>query len=263
MNLLLQIFFFLGLGYLGIAGFMYWRQDSLVFYPPKATHEDVTLRNVERFSFSRNGHTVRGWFVNPLHAREKIIIYYGGNGEDVFHNVDEYDALQAASLFVAYRGYGPSDGFPGEAGIFLDALGVFDEIRVRFPDAKIFLVGRSLGSGVACYVGAKRDVDGVVLVTPYDSLAAVAQSAYPWLPVSYLLRHRFESIRYVESITAPLLVFYGGGDRVVRPARTRNLLRYIKGENKVVYLEKAEHGNIDMYPEYWQELVDFINMPVI
>lgn len=259
MNLLLQIIFFLGLGYLGIIGFMYWRQESFLFYPTVATHEESQLSHVEEYSFTRDGVTVHGWLVNPLYARHKLVIYYGGNGEDVYLNVDEFEALQCATLFVAYRGYGPSEGNPGEDEILGDALGIFDEMKDRYPVSDIFLMGRSLGSGVACYVASKRQVEGTILITPYDSLVAIAQSIYPWLPVSNLLRHRFESIVYAPLVETPFLIFYGGEDNVVPPARTRRLLEYIKSEKKVVYIERADHGTIGMFPEYWPAIIDFLD----
>lgn len=259
MNILLQITFFLLLGYLGIAGFMYWRQESFLFYPTIATHEEVRLDHVEKYSLVRDGVTVRGWLVNPLYARQKLIIYYGGNGEDVYLNVDEFEALQCATLFVAYRGYGPSEGKPGEEQILGDAMAVFDDIKVRYPTSEIFLMGRSLGSGVACYLASKREVSGAILITPYDSLVAVAQSVYPWLPVSKLLRHRFESVKYTPVVQSPFLIIYGGEDRVVPPARTEKLLEYIKSKTKVVYIERADHGTIGMYPEYWPAILDFLD----
>ena len=78
---------------------------------------------------SRETVTLRGWLVNPGLVREKLLIYYGGNGEDIFHNIEEFRDIKAASLFVAYRGYGPSDGRPGEAELFADALAVIDDMQ--------------------------------------------------------------------------------------------------------------------------------------
>lgn len=261
MNLLLQILIFLALGYLGIVGFMYWRQEAFLFYPTAATHAGQNVDHVKEYSYSRDGVTLKGWLVNPLYTRHKIVIYYGGNGEDVFQNVEEFEALQCATLFVAYRGYGPSEGKPGEEEIFADAIGVFDDIRRSYPKAQIFLMGRSLGSGVACYVASRREVEGAILVTPYDSLVAVAQAVYPWLPVGSLLRHSFDSASYVAGLQTPFLILYGGQDNVVQPARTRRLLEHIP-EKEVVYIERADHGTISMFPEYWPAILDFLNKEI-
>ncbi|MCP3888995.1 MAG: alpha/beta hydrolase [Desulfobulbaceae bacterium] len=259
MSLILQMLLLFLLGYFVLVLFMYLRQEAFLFFPTSATHEVSGYGNVLPYSLKRGEITVSGWLVNPDYLRESLVIYYGGNAEDVYLNVDEFEALQAATLFVAYRGYGPSGGQPAEADIFADALAIYDDIKSRYKSQKTYLMGRSLGSGVACYVASKRKVDGTILVTPYDTLVAVAKTAYPWLPVSQLLKHRFSSIDYVRNVKSPFLVLYGGRDQIVRPERTRRLLDYIRSDQEAVLIEKGDHGTIDMYPEYWRHILAFIN----
>jgi len=258
MNLILQILFLFGLGYGTIVLVMYTKQASFLFHPVQATHTSFTSSSVRPYNLQRDDVALNGWLVNPKFRRETLLIYFGGNAEDIFLNIDDFEAIQATSLFVSYRGYGPSTGMPGEAELFADALAVFDDVVQRYAPKNIFLMGRSLGSGVACYVAAKRKVGGVILVTPYDSIVAVAKSAYPWLPVATLLRHKFNSVHYVQQMKNPALVIYGGEDKVVAPERTRTLLKHIKSEKEVVYLERADHSNIDMIPLYWQSILEFI-----
>jgi pimeloyl-ACP methyl ester carboxylesterase len=259
MNLLLQLFLYGAIFYVLCMIFMYLRQDSLLFYPNLARHEGHGDERVVDYSLRRGAVTLRGWLVNPGLAQEKLLMYYGGNAEDVFLNVDEFKDIHAATLFVAYRGYGPSGGRPGEAEIFADALAVIDDMRSRYSPEQVFLIGRSLGSGVACYVASRREVQGAILVTPYDSIENVAKSHYPWLPVALFLRHRFASLEYARDIRCPLLVVYGGEDKVIGPARTENLIRHIRGQKEIVFLASADHGTIDMHPAYWQAILRFIN----
>ena len=261
-SLAVQLLFSILIFYVLCMIFMYLRQDSLIFFPNAARHEGHGEEGVADYSLVRDGVTLRGWMVNPAYAREKLLIYYGGNAEDIFLNIEEFKSVQAATLFVAYRGYGPSGGKPGEAELFADALAVLDDIRGRYSPDRIFLIGRSLGSGVACYVASRRQVQGAILVTPYDSIENVAKSLYPWLPVTFFLRHRFASLEYLKDIRCPLLVLYGGRDQVISPARTKNLIEHIRGEKEVVYLDTADHGNIDMHPAYWEAILRFINREV-
>ena len=259
MTLVLQIFLYLLFFYLFCALFMYLRQDSFIFYPTAARHESHNYDKVVDYRLDRGPASLRGWLVNPAFAREKLLIYYGGNAEDVFLNIEEYQGVQAATLFVAYRGYGPSTGKPGEAELFADALAVLDDIVHTFSPKEIYVIGRSLGSGVACYVAAHRLVHGAILITPYDSLINVARSHYPWLPVGQLLKHRFQSVDSLPAIRCPLLVLYAGRDRVVPPERTENLIRHIQGEKEVVLIAAADHGTIDMYPDYWAAILRFLH----
>ncbi|MFH0782251.1 MAG: alpha/beta family hydrolase [Pseudomonadota bacterium] len=259
MVLVFQILLYLILFYLFCTLFMYSRQESFIFYPTGARHENHHYDKVIDYHLERGPVSLGGWLVNPVFVREKLLIYYGGNAEDIFLNIEEYSDVHAATLFVAYRGYGPSNGKPGEAEFFADALAVFDDIAATFKSKEIYLIGRSLGSGVACHVAARRQVQGAILVTPYDSIENVAKSHYPWMPIGILLKHRFASLETLENIHCPLLIIYGGRDRVIDPARTENLIRHIKGEKEVVFIAEADHGTIEMYQDYWQSLLRFLH----
>ena len=111
-----------------------------------------------------------------------------------------------------------------DASTCADALAIFDHAKGRHPEGEITVIGRSLGSGVASYVAAERPVSKLVLVTPFDSLAAVAAGHYPWLPVDWLLQDRYDAGRHLADFTGPLLVIRAGNDRVVPPARTDALV---------------------------------------
>lgn len=262
MSLFFQVLLFLLIGYLFCVVFMYLRQESFLFFPSTAAHDGHGYENVIDYSLEQETVTLRGWLVNPGLVREKLLIYYGGNAEDIFLNVDEFRDIKAATLFVSYRGYGPSDGAPGEKELFSDSLAVIDDVVYRYSPKEIFLVGRSLGSGVACYAAAKKNVQGAILITPYDSIENIARASFPWLPVSLLLKHRFSSIDFLDRIGCPLLVLYGGQDKVVAPERTVNLIDYIVGEKEIVFIDRADHGTIEMFPEYWAAILRFINQQV-
>ncbi|MBU1565527.1 MAG: lysophospholipase [Proteobacteria bacterium] len=259
MTLAFQILFYLLICYIFCALFMYLRQDSFIFYQTAARHENHNFDKVIDYHLERGPVDLRGWLVNPVFLREKLLIYYGGNAEDVFFNIEEYQGVQAATLFVAYRGYGPSTGKPGEAELFADALAVLDDIVSTSAPKEIYLIGRSLGSGVACHVAARRSVQGAILVTPYDSIENVARSHYPWLPIGQLLKHRFDSLGSLQGIRCPLLVIYGGRDRVIPPGRTENLIRHIQGAKEIVLIAEADHGTIEMFPEYWPAVLSFLH----
>jgi hypothetical protein len=259
MLLIFQILIFFLTGYLFCVLFMFFRQGSFLFLSTKAKHDGHGYDNIIDYQLDQKTALLRGWLVNPQLVQEKLLIYYGGNAEDIFLNIEEFRDIKAASLFVAYRGYGPSSGTPGEAGFFADSLAIIDDIVSRYSPKKIFLIGRSLGSGVACYAAANKKVQGAILITPYDSIETIAGLNYPWLPVSLLLKHRFSSIDYVGRVTCPLLIIYGGQDTVVPPERTEKLINHIAQEKEIVLIDQANHATIDMYPEYWAAFLRFIN----
>jgi pimeloyl-ACP methyl ester carboxylesterase len=79
------------------------------------------------------------------------------------------------------------------------------------------------------------------------------------LPIGQLLKHRFASLDFLPEIRCSLLVIYGGRDRVIPPVRTENLIRHIRGEKEILHIAEADHGTIEMYPEYWQAMLRFLH----
>jgi uncharacterized protein len=203
------------------------------------------------------GVTLRGWEVNP--GRARALIHYGGNGEGLDWLVPELGRRfpDHTSYLVAYRGYGASDGKPGQRVLTTDALAVFDHAATRHSGA-VDVVGRSLGSGVAMQVAVRRPVERLVLVTPFDSLVATAADLYPWLPVGHLLQDRWDSASIAHRLDARVLVVRAGRDVVVRPARTDALLEVLPADTAVLDLPDAEHATLHEDPAYWPAIVDFL-----
>ena len=258
MILTLQLLGYCLVFYLFCVFFMYFAQERFIFFPTVSAHRNHHYRHVADYRLSRGEVELAGWLVNPERAADRLILYYGGNAEDVFLNIEEYQAIDAATLFVAYRGYGPSGGKPAEREFHADALAVFDDVAQGLRPRRVFLIGRSLGSAVASYVASQRPVSGVALITPFDSLAEVARTHYPWLPVSLLLKHRFPSCEHAQAITCPVLVIYGGRDQVVAPRHTEKLLACLPPHSETLFLPRADHGNIDMHEDYWRRLLLFL-----
>ncbi len=244
-----------------LALIIYLRQESFIFFPNKTRHTlDPLNTRIKEYSITHEDVTLKGWLVNPQFINHNLIIYYGGNAEDVYHSVHEFLELDGtAALLVNYRGYGSSTGKASEEKLFMDALHIYDDIRKRHHPEHIYLLGRSLGSGVATYVASKKTVQGIILATPYDSLIHMARRSFPWLPTSMLLKHRFNSLEYVQQIRQPILIIYGGKDSIIPNKRTKNLIQYIPGTKEVYCLEEADHNNISLFPEYWLHIVSFLD----
>lgn len=239
--------------YLGLCIFVYATQRSQIYFPTAETHHPgaraVRLRS--------HGESLKIWEISR--AGSRALVYFGGNAEDVSWNID---ALSAAfpdhSLYlVNYRGYGGSTGQPSEAGLFADALTVYDHVRAQ--RSEISLVGRSLGSGVAVYVASQRPVHRLVLVTAYDSLVNVARSHFRFLPVGLLLRDRYESVRRARDIKAPTLMVIAGDDEIIPRARSEALSNAFPPEQvQVQVVRGAMHNSLDLSPEYLRAVQAFL-----
>lgn len=241
-------------GYAGLCAWVYANQRDFMYFP-QFTHVDARETD---FEIRRNGVALRGWRVNP--GRSIAIVYFGGNAERIERVRSEFAAWfpDSSVYLVAYRGYGASDGSPLESELFADAVALFDHVRVRHP-GPIAVVGRSLGSGVASYLASQRPVARLALITPFDSLARVASTHYPWLPMRWLLRDRYESTDYLTGYHGPTLVIRAGQDTVVPAANTARLVRALPAPPRLVVLPIADHNTLDTDPAYREALVEFLH----
>ena len=244
-------------GYGSLCAWVYAKQRDFLYFPQFTR---VEARDTD-FELRRGGLVLRGWVVNP--GRRAAILYFGGNAERIEQGRGQFAAWfpDHSVYLLPYRGYGASDGVPREADLLADALALFDDVRTRHA-GPIAVVGRSLGSGIASYVASQRPVALVVLVTPFDSLANVASAHYPWLPMRWLIRDRYEASRYLAGYRGPILVIRAGRDTVIPPANTARLVQALPNPPALVVLPTADHNSLDAEPAYREALVDFLHEDV-
>jgi fermentation-respiration switch protein FrsA (DUF1100 family) len=196
-----------------------------------------------------DGVRVLAWTVPPKLGKP-VVVYLHGNGGSLAHRVARFRRLiddGAGLVALSYRGYGGSEGSPSEEGLIADGRAAHDFARARYPDAKIVLWGESLGSGVAVALAAERDVAAIVLEAPFTSAADVAFAAYPFLPVSLLMKDQFRSDARIGKVKAPLLIMHGVRDRVV-PFRLGERLYAAANEPKAfVRFADGDHEDLDRY----------------
>lgn len=244
----------LALAYLSLCILMALRQRDYVYYP-QFTRVPASETD---FAIERDGVTLRGWRVNA--GQRDALIYFGGNAEEIGHMRERLARWfpRRTGYLVAYRGYGASDGTPDEQALTGDAVALFDAVRARHPDGRIAVIGRSLGTGVASHVASVRPVERLVLVTPFDSLAAVAESHMPWLPVDWLLRERHDAARRLAHYRGPVLVVRAGRDTVIPAASTQRLIEALPQPPTVLELADADHDTVDAQPGFEPALRAFL-----
>jgi len=243
-------------------------QERLIFFPQRLDqHAALGIQQLyprsEAFELAvEDGVRLRGWFVvGPAQRPWPLIIYFGGNAEELSWLVPEFSRVPDwAALLVNYRGYGLSQGQPSERILYRDALALYDHMTRRsdVDPGRVIVIGRSLGTGVATYLASQRPVAGLVLISPYDSLVQVARDAYPFLPVGLLLRHRFDSAARAPLIRAPLLALVAAQDDVVRPERSRRLVQVWGGPAQLEVLDGVDHNAVQSHSDYWKLIRAFL-----
>jgi uncharacterized protein len=251
---LLGVLALLALAYGALCGWFYANQRDLMYFP-QFTRANVPPTDLE---LAVDGATLKGWIVNP--GRTDAIIYFGGNAESMEAMRDELARWfpRNSGYLVPYRGFGASSGAANERALFADSLALFDFVRSRHPEGSIAVIGRSLGSGVASYLAAGRPVEKLALVTPFDSMAAVAQTHYPWLPVRSLLKDRYDSARHLQRYAGPILVIRADGDQIIPATNTDRLIAALREPPQVVTVPGSDHNSLSDHPAYAEALIDFL-----
>jgi len=240
--------------YAAVVTFLYFAQRALIF--PGTHMHSARLdhpRAPERLELAtQGGDVLHGMLFCGSADHPDLIIGFGGNMQDAeMLGQDLAVRLPHADVVVFhYRGYGPSTGRPSEAAVLADALAIYDAMVQRLRPQRTFAVGISLGSGIATYLSKQRPLAGMVLVTPFDSIEAIAKEQYFWVPVGLLLHQRFASVEHMEANQTPVAVIAAGGDRVVRPQRTASLRKKISNLVFDRTLAGASHATIYDLPAY-------------
>jgi pimeloyl-ACP methyl ester carboxylesterase len=237
--------------YAGMCALLYLSQRSMIYYPqPRSLGPTQSLSML---------HTADAELVLTTHelAGPSALIYFGGNAEDVSLSLAELrEAFPDKSLYLLhYRGYGGSSGKPSEAALHRDALAVYEMVRNKH--ARITLVGRSLGSGVAIRLAALRPAERLILVTPYYSLEDLAARQFPFVPVRWLLKDKYESWRHAPRIRTPAILIVAQHDEVI-PAQSAQALHaaFPAGVAEYVVIRDAGHNDVSIKPEYMDALQD-------
>ena len=231
--------------YLAVVVGMYLIQRRMMYFPggalppAPAGWREVTLD-------TDDGLTLAAWY-HPA-ERGYTVAYFHGNGGGIDGRDGKVAPLIAAGhgvLLVEYRGYGGNPGEPTEAGLLADGRAAVAFLRGRGvkPDG-IVLLGESLGSGVAVAMAAESPVAALILEAPFTSAAAAGQRAYPWLPVKWLIKDRFDSAARIKQVRAPVLIVHGQRDGVIPVGLGTELYRLANEPKQIVILPHAGHNDM-------------------
>ena len=228
--------------YLALCVFLFFVQRSMMYFPqPASTRVDTVTLPVQ---------DARVLVASRAADGPRAVLYFGGNAEDVSWTLGELSRTFSgrAVYCLHYRGYGGSTGSPSEAALFSDALALFDLAHGQHPEVTV--IGRSLGAAIGVYVASRRPVASLVLVTPFDSLTEAAAAHAPYLPVSWILRDKYESGSYAPKVTAPTLILAAAEDELIPRASTERLhRRFQPGVSKLTVLS-GDHNSISADPRY-------------
>ncbi len=282
MRVLIAIVGILGIGYLGICAWLYFRQSSLVFFPYKTIeatpasfampYEDVRIK-------SANGTKLHGWLVFA-DSSVGTILFCHGNGGNISHRLDLVSVWRSLGydvLIFDYQGYGESEGSPTEAGTYADVKACWNYLtntRDINPN-RIVVLGRSLGGAVASHLVsdlshvfpfpvkptrfAQTTPAGLILEAPFTSIPDMGARLYPFLPVRLLSRITYDNQANLANIHTPVLIMHGTDDKVVPLAMGKEVFASANEPKRFVELPGGHEDTYLVSEELYQRtLTDFI-----
>jgi len=229
---------------------MFGFQSQLIFPTHAVPSAGPLPRGAERLSVrSQDGEDLAGVHIpaDEPTAERNLILGFGGNAWNAQDVAEYLHQLFPDEEVVAfhYRGYRPSKGSASAEALIADAPRVFDYAVERVRPKRTIAVGFSIGSGIAASLATSRKVDGLILVTPFDSLKAVAQSMYPWLPIGPFFEHEIDAGTAIAKIDAPVAIIGAERDEIVPKERTDALRESVP--NLVWNDTIARAGHNDIY----------------
>lgn len=246
----------LGLGtvYLMLCAILWAFQERLIFHP-RGVDAPPTNPAAAPVEIDRGEVMLRGWLVNE-HSTGPVVVYFGGNAEEVSWHVDAFARRNATTLLVNYRGYGDSGGVPSEQALVEDAVALAAWAKAHMPDRPLVLFGLSLGTGVVALATARAQPDALVLVSPYRSVERIARQTFPWFPVRWMLRHPLRA----ESAVADMpraLVFASPVDAVIPFAESEAMVEAL-GERARLHTFALAHGGFLAHQPLWEAVDAFL-----
>ena len=195
-----------------------------------------------------------GWFYNKNINKFKTILFFHGNAgslENRTYKLNHFKDLKVNFLIIAWRGFSGNKGQPNEIGLYKDAESAIKWLKMKGINEKnIILYGESLGTGVAVEVAQNKKYAGVILESPFTSMVNMGRKYYPFFPVRFLLKDKFESYKKINKISVPILIMHGEVDKIVPYAMGKKMYE-LANEPKFFYSQ--EYG--DHMIEYDEKLL--------
>jgi uncharacterized protein len=233
--------------------------QTRVLFPTDAVPPGGPLPpGAERLSLeTSDGDRLQGVYIpptseDPTATPQTLIVGFGGNawnGQDVAATLSELFPKAHVAAFH-YRGYRPSTGRPSAASLLGDAPLVLDAAASRVKPTRTIVVGFSIGSGIAASLARRRPLDGMILVTPFDSLKSVAAGLFPWLPIGPFFAHEIEARAYLEGSQVPVAIVAAGEDEIIRRERTDALRAKVPNLVFDRTVAGATHNDLYVRPEF-------------
>lgn len=254
--------------YGGLLLAVYFFQSHMVFYPETgreivATPAQVGLPYEDSHLQTTDGISLYGWYIPALQSRGTVLFLHGNAG-NISHRLDYvqmFHRLGYSTLIFDYRGYGNSSGAPTEQGTYQDAEAAWNYLtgQMKIPPCRIVVFGESLGGAVAAWLAARQKPAALVIASGFTSVPDLGQQLYPYLPVRWLVRIRYDTRANLRNVAAPVLIAHSLEDEIVPFGHGRALFAAANPPKRFLELAGGHNDGFIYMRESWvRVLADFL-----
>jgi fermentation-respiration switch protein FrsA (DUF1100 family) len=225
MNGLMSVVSAFAIGYAVLAAMLFFYQPNLLYFPNMPSRQIQATPGVIGLDYEQVNLTTSddeqldAWFI-PADPTGGTLLFFHGNAGNNSHRLDSirlFNELGLSVLIFDYRGYGQSTGKPTEKGTYRDADAAWQYLVEQrgIPPEEIILFGRSLGASIAADLATRQTAAGVILESAFTSVPDIAAQLYPWLPVRWLSRYRYNTRKNLADIHSPVLIVHSRDDEII------------------------------------------------
>lgn len=263
----------LAAAYGGFALLLYVFQPRLVFYPETGREIIVTPGQIglpyeDLHLKTADGISLHGWYI-PAEQPRGTVLFLHGNAGNISHRLDSvqmFSRLGYSMLIFDYRGYGNSDGKPTEEGTYRDAEAAWRYLTEQrhIPSNRIVLFGESLGGAVAAWLAARHKPAALVIASGFTSVPDIAQQLYPYFPVRWLARIRYDTLANLRVVEAPVLIAHSPADEIIPFEHGRALFAAAKPPKQFIELAGGHNDGFIFMREAWVRVLgDFLDEQIV
>ncbi len=258
-KILIKIFLALLVITIIICGVFYMNQEKLIFFPEK-------LKKSFQFNFDQkfeeiyiktdDGIDLHGLLFSVDNSKGLIFYLHGNAGSlSSWGNVAEtYTELNYDIFILDYRGYGKSEGsINGEKQLFQDIQTVYDNLKKRYKENEIIVLGYSIGSGPAAKIASTNNPKLLILQAPYYNMPDLMKKFYPLIPTIFL-KYKFRTNKYIKECKIPVVIFHGDLDEVIYYGSSLKLQKLFKPGDRLITLERQYHNGMTDNEDYMTEM---------
>ena len=248
--------------YLIITIFLYSFQRNLLYHPTENNYYgDSLIVPIEKVKIkTKNNLELLSWY-HEKNINYKTILFLHGNAgtlENRIHKINHFKDIKINFLIISWRGFSGNKGKPTEQGLYEDANSAIRWLKNKgFNEEDIIIYGESLGTGVTTEIAQNKNFAGIILESPFTSMIDAAKNKYPYFPIKFLLKDKYESYKKIKKINSPILVMHGEKDSIV-PFFMGKKIYELANEPKYSYFSKYDDHMMEYNEKLLQSLKNFL-----